>query len=274
MEFQTGSLKESNDLLYAILDNINSAIFLINSETRIISCNRAFTNLFGTAEEDTISSFFGNAMGCAYTNNNAHKCGTTSECQHCRLRKNILNPLNNQTRQNKQKLVKEFTQNNQNVTKFLEYTTKQISLNHDQYTLVIIDDNTEDELLQKAIVSKTEELAAKNVEIELAYEKLQQEEVKLLKLEQQNSVMAMIVTANHEINQPLAVLKGNLGLLQVIADRDGCSNCRKYIDKANKAVGEIADILKKYRESEIDFDIGDYTQEIKMVNFKKSQLED
>jgi len=42
----------------------------------------------------------------------------------------------------------------------------------------------------------------------------------IMELEKQNSVMAMVITANHEINQPLMTMKGNVELLQMTIKPD------------------------------------------------------
>jgi signal transduction histidine kinase len=104
-------------------------------------------------------------------------------------------------------------------------------------------------------------------ELEEAYNNLKIVNDKLLDLERKNTVMAMAVTANHEIKQPLTVLRGNLELLtnkidpELLADKQ-----KKYIDKINKAIEKIVRILDRYQQLD-SISIDQYSEKTKMVVF-------
>ncbi|HOD53553.1 MAG TPA: response regulator [Candidatus Cloacimonadota bacterium] len=95
----------------------------------------------------------------------------------------------------------------------------------------------------------------------------------IVELERKNSVLAMVVTANHELRQPLTRLKGffDLFLMEIEPYKEDIPF--KNIDKMNKAIDEIIHILDKYQTNS-DFDItsylvdNDYKMDIKMVKFK------
>ncbi len=101
----------------------------------------------------------------------------------------------------------------------------------------------------------------------------------IVELERKNSVLAMVVTANHELRQPLTRLKGffDLFLMEVESYKDDIST--KNIDKMSKAIDEIISILDKYQANS-EFDItsylvdSDYKMDIKMVKFKNTKDKD
>lgn len=68
---------------------------------------------------------------------------------------------------------------------------------------------------------------------------------KLMKLERKNAVLAMIVTANHEINQPLTVLRGNLELLERKLHE---KKYEKYLLAMEQSLTRIDNILSKLRD--------------------------
>lgn len=79
----------------------------------------------------------------------------------------------------------------------------------------------------------------------------------LRKAEQKNHLLAMAVTANHEINQPLMIIKGTLDLFKIELERKNIDSDKqlKYIAKIDTAVDRIANILLKLQELEkIEFD--------------------
>lgn len=95
---------------------------------------------------------------------------------------------------------------------------------------------------------------------------LKQEHQKALQFEKIKSVYAMAVTANHELNQPLTVLKGNLEMLEMslhnLTDKQ-----KNYIRKIDGSYENILLILKKYQENNpVHFEI--YAENDVMVIFE------
>ncbi len=83
----------------------------------------------------------------------------------------------------------------------------------------------------------------------------------LVELERKNSIMAMAVTANHELNQPLTVLGGYLKMLEdtlvpdVLSDKQ-----KKYIKKIKDSLERINGILQKYNKA-ASIKIEDYAKD-------------
>ena len=107
-------------------------------------------------------------------------------------------------------------------------------------------------------------LARVNTHLELR--KAQKE---MIKLEQKNALLAVAITANHEINQHLTVLKGNLELFQRSLDKSKLTDKhRNYLDKMDKSIGKIQAILKKISEFDsVHFE--NYLDDKKMAVFDK-----
>jgi signal transduction histidine kinase len=104
--------------------------------------------------------------------------------------------------------------------------------------------------------TKNDELILKNNELIIAQEEIRE-------LAQKNSIAAMAVTANHEINQPLTVIMGNLELLM---SQDLNEKCYRYCERIKNASSNISLILDKFRSYD-SFKIDDYSDETKFFVF-------
>jgi len=102
---------------------------------------------------------------------------------------------------------------------------------------------------------------------------LKEEHLKVLQLEKIRSAYAMAITANHELNQPLMVLKGRLELLEMSFDEYQDKQI-KHIRKIEEAYDQIIRILEKYRHnhSSIHFEL--YTDDEEMVVFDEDSDND
>lgn len=125
--------------------------------------------------------------------------------------------------------------------------------------------------LNNKIEEKNQRLQKKKNSLEESYKNLQKTQDEIVKLERKNSILAMIVTTNHEINQPLTSALGNLQLLKIKLEKskiEDKSLYNKHIVNIHKSLNTISHILKKYRDND-QYDISDYTNGIKMVDFKE-----
>ncbi|MCP5049760.1 MAG: response regulator [bacterium] len=103
------------------------------------------------------------------------------------------------------------------------------------------------------------------VETQLRLRAVQRE---VLELGRRNAVLAMAVTASHELSQPLTVLSGNFQLFQGAFDFPGLTERqRKYLVKMGDSIEGIQDLLKKFTDSgSVDFE--KYVGDQEMVVFK------
>ncbi len=91
-------------------------------------------------------------------------------------------------------------------------------------------------------------------------------EKEIAELEKRNSVLAMAVTANHEINQPLMVINANIEMLHSNLPDDVKKSNRRYFDRATIAIERIRNILDSYKQLQsINFD--EYTTGTQMVKY-------
>jgi diguanylate cyclase (GGDEF)-like protein len=137
------NLKESNAFLNALLENLVSAVFLVDKNICIQSFNDSFKALFHKPEDKILGELCGNALGCVYTVDEAKKCGDTSNCQHCTLRDSLLKALIEKVPTYKAQLFRKFYINNQVISKYFLYSSKYVTYNNEEMVLVIVDDNTE-----------------------------------------------------------------------------------------------------------------------------------
>jgi len=100
--------------------------------------------------------------------------------------------------------------------------------------------------------------------------RLKEEHAKVLNLERIRSAYAMAVTANHELNQPLMVLKGRLELLQMSMDESNEAQM-KQMQKIEKVFDEVMDVLEKYRKSDRNIHFELYAGDEEMVVFDEEE---
>jgi DNA-binding response OmpR family regulator len=127
---------------------------------------------------------------------------------------------------------------------------------------------------------RTELLARIKTQLELkqsqerlkhSYRDLKNAQEKMIELERTNSVLAMAATTNHELNQPLTVLTGNLYLLEKSIGNKNLTETQKiYIEKINNSIIKLQSILTKYRNpASIQFE--KYAGNSNMVVFNKKK---
>jgi len=154
MAFQLADLKESNEFLNALIDNINSAVFIVDKQIRIQQFNRALRMLFGKSRETLIGELCGNAMGCAFAVRENNLCGRTTHCGQCELRRSVVKAMTEKVPTYKGKLVREFFIRNKPTLKYFEYSTKYILFEGQEMILVIVDDITESETQKIELIEK------------------------------------------------------------------------------------------------------------------------
>lgn len=120
---------------------------------------------------------------------------------------------------------------------------------------------TAGEIIYNALVKKESE-----------EEKKKLQEV-LIKRKEMDTFHALVITANHEINQPLTVLSGNLELLEIMLKEKTSEKVTHSIKSAQTAAGKISKILKKLRSIEKPEYI-DYYKKRMMININFTDEEE
>jgi len=162
MALQLENLKESNEFLNILFDNITSALFIVDQNAKVENVNDSFSILFQKREEQILGKLCGNAIGCAIAMDANADCGTTPYCQTCKLRKDILKAMSEKIPSYKRKLTRDFYDQTNKSTKHFLYTTKYIGFDGKKYALIIVDDLTELEGRKKQLEEQNKTLQVLN----------------------------------------------------------------------------------------------------------------
>lgn len=254
-------LKESNEFLNSLLDNINSAVFLVDENVKVRSFNNSFQTLFGKESDDILGKLCGNALGCVFAVREEKDCGSTIHCNKCYLRSNLLHALIEKVPAKREIMEREFYIGGSYVNKILQYSTKYINYDSMKMILVIVEDVTE-------IEGRKREVEQKNIELKAANQKIKEEQERRIEVEKKNAVLSLGVTANHELNQPLAVANANLGLfIKTINDIDLTEKQMGLLDKVSGSVEKMTGIIKRYVDKSKEFRFDKYANDLDMVIF-------
>ncbi|NWJ50575.1 MAG: PAS domain-containing sensor histidine kinase [Bacteroidetes bacterium] len=185
MKINIRDLRESNEFLNILLDNVNSAIFLIDPTIRITSINDAFTSVFQNDRSNILGELCGNALGCSYSVEEGKNCGETSNCNKCEFRESLLGAFMQNIPVDRQSLTREYYIRGVKTTKYLQYSTRLIKFNGQEMALVIVDDITSLEEQRLVLAKQNEMLTDLN--------------------EQKNLFLGM---AAHDLRNPIASIKG------------------------------------------------------------------
>lgn len=113
------------------------------------------------------------------------------------------------------------------------------------------------------------ELVDSNNKLDKALKELKAAQEKLIESEKLKVFVATTVTANHELNQPLAIIKGNLDLVKMLNKEE---KLEKFIHKASEATfrcSEILDKLNKIKKPKLT----NYAGSVKMVDLQSDNNE-
>lgn len=164
MEVNIASLKESNDFLTTLLENITSAIFVVDKDIRIQNFNDSFHSLFYKKEDSVLGELCGNALGCIHAVENNADCGTTKNCIDCTLRLSLIETFIRKIPTHRAVLSREFYINDKIIHKHFQFSTRHIKYNTEEVILVIVDDITEGEEQKKALAEKNQRLTDLNLQ--------------------------------------------------------------------------------------------------------------
>ncbi len=140
MPIALDNLKESNEFLNLILENINSAILIADENMRIHQFNKSFLSLFDSAADRVVETSFGQIAGCVNAVKENKSCGDTSQCQFCVLRKTLLQTLVEDYPVDRKSMERVFYIKGRPVLKNLEVTSRLIEFHGQKMILVIIYD--------------------------------------------------------------------------------------------------------------------------------------
>jgi sigma-B regulation protein RsbU (phosphoserine phosphatase) len=165
MPIALDDLKESNEFLNLIFENINSAILIADENMRIHQFNKSFLSLFDNAADRVLESSFGQISGCVNAVKENRSCGGTSQCRFCVLRKTLLKTLVEGYPVDRKSLERVFYIKGRPVLKNLEVTSRLIQFHGQKMILVIIYDVSEIEEQRRKLEIQQQQI---NQELETA----------------------------------------------------------------------------------------------------------
>jgi phosphoserine phosphatase RsbU/P len=165
MTIALDNLKESNEFLNLILENINSAILIADENMQIHQFNKSFLSLFDRAADRVFESSFGQLSGCVNAVQENKSCGGTSKCQFCVLRKTLLQTLVEDYPVDHKSMESVFYIKGSPVLKNLEVTSRLIQFHGQIMILVIIYDVSQIEEQKRKLEKQQQQI---NHELETA----------------------------------------------------------------------------------------------------------
>ena len=155
---QLQDLKESNEFLNLLLDNINSAVLIADENLQIHQFNDSFLNLFDSAAESVLEATFGETAGCVNAVVENKSCGQTSHCAQCILKRSLIQTLTDRVPVDNQPLNRVFYINGEPVEKHLQFSTRTIMYQGEKMFLIIIYDVTDIETQKIELQNKQTQL--------------------------------------------------------------------------------------------------------------------
>lgn len=135
-------LKHSDEFLFTVLNNISSAVLLLNKNMELQAFNDSLKTIFSNKkDEDLLYMRCGEAIGCAYQIDEAVDCGKSSKCCTCELRVAALSSYVNDDVIFKNHIKRPFyTKDGEKVQKDLQFSTRLFSFHGDKYIMLIVED--------------------------------------------------------------------------------------------------------------------------------------
>ncbi len=143
MKHDIKSLKESSDFLMMVIDNMTSALFIVDSDIRVRDFNDSFQAVFNKPEEKIIGELCGNALGCFFAVDEDSFCGQTSHCTTCRIRDYLLKIFDKKEPTYRKKIVRKFWIQEKYLKKCFQFSVIPVHFDGELMSLVIVDDVTE-----------------------------------------------------------------------------------------------------------------------------------
>ncbi|KAA3600981.1 MAG: tetratricopeptide repeat protein [Calditrichaeota bacterium] len=117
---------------------------------------------------------------------------------------------------------------------------------------------------------KNVELVKLNDKLSKTLQELKEAQEQLVEAEKNKMFLAMVTTANHQLNQPLSVIQGNLELIKHKTYQKLDQETKIHLDKISKNVFRCSEILRSLGEIKKP-DYISYIGKVNMVELKKEK---
>jgi signal transduction histidine kinase len=244
MNIKKYEVADSN-LLDHILNNITSAVFLINENAEIQAYNKTFAKLFQIEDQEELTEvLFGNVIRCHYPEQ-VDACGELPQCKICAIRNSITTTIREDKNIDDLVFAQEIWNNDVSTKRHFKFSTRAINSDDVKLALVILDDITELEN-QKAL--------------------LEEQNKKLLEMNELKNRFVGI--AAHDLRNPIAAIQG---CSMIMAKTLGSSSQEDTVQLLNiiseksqfslNLIDDLLDITKiESGESEMVVEENDYAE--------------
>ena len=154
MTINLEDLRESNEFLNLILDNIDAAVLIADESLQVHQVNDSFLNLFDRAGDFSSLTTFGEVTGCVNAVIENTRCGASSQCAHCVLQRSLIETMVESSPVDRRPLDRIFYINGEPIQKHLQFSTRQIQFQGRAMFLVMIYDVTDIERQRQDLQSK------------------------------------------------------------------------------------------------------------------------
>ncbi|MCD4719780.1 MAG: serine/threonine-protein phosphatase [Desulfobacula sp.] len=158
MNIDIKELKDSNEFLNILLQNMDSAVFIADEYFKIHQFNDSFLTLFNRSDSNLVDITFGPASGCINAVKENKPCGETSACKNCIINQTLRNTVLTQEPDEKKFLERIFYIGGVPVKKYLEFTSRSITFRNQRMILVFIYDITKSELSKIELQQKQKQI--------------------------------------------------------------------------------------------------------------------
>lgn len=136
MRLEFVRIEEANDLINQLIEHHPHAIFVTDNQFKIKFFNKAFQKLAEREKQKILDHEFCETLGCA---NRGRIVGEENMfCKRCQMRE-----LMSGANLSELEIIRDFSINNEYVTKRLHITTNRVVMGGQKYRLVIIEDKTQ-----------------------------------------------------------------------------------------------------------------------------------
>lgn len=158
MQTYFSDLRESNEFLNLLLNNMNSAVLIADENLQINHFNDTFLTLFSKSRENIRVKRFGGASGCAFSVQENKACGETSHCEQCVIRRAAIQTMVEKVPVDKMRMERTFFIDGKPTIKYLDISTRHISFQGRRMILIILYDVTEIETKKLELLDKQTQL--------------------------------------------------------------------------------------------------------------------
>lgn len=137
------NILENIKLTDFLLENLTTAVFLVDKNLKVKKVNSAYKELFEKNEEEVLNKLCGNSMGCSFAEESKQLCGTTKECGKCSIRNCINSGFENIENVQNTYITREFYINGIAKMKYFRIKTKYVNYENEDMAIIAIDDVTE-----------------------------------------------------------------------------------------------------------------------------------